>query len=95
MRMFNPPHPGEVLRDYLGDMSVTQSAYALKITRSRLSRILNGHTAITADIALRLSALLETRAELWMDMQSEYAIWQALQKPRPVIRPLRPRQVDE
>ncbi|WP_414842703.1 HigA family addiction module antitoxin [Escherichia coli] len=89
MRMFNPHHPGAVLRDYLGGTSIVQAASALNISRSRLSRILNGHAPVTADMALRLAALLNTRAELWAGMQSEYDLWQASQKPRPVIRSLR------
>lgn len=93
MQMFNPPHPGEVLRDYLDGTSVTLAADALKITRAQLSRILNGHAAITADMALRLAALLGTSAEMWADMQSEYALWQEAQKPRPTILPLRGRLV--
>ncbi len=44
---------------------------------------------MTADMALRLAALLKTRAELWAGMQSEYDLWLASQKPRPVIRSLR------
>ncbi|XBS69331.1 HigA family addiction module antitoxin [Acerihabitans sp. KWT182] len=89
LRMFNPPHPGEVLRDYLEGISVTSAAASLKITRTQLSRILNAHAAITADMALRLSTLLGTSAEMWLDMQSEYELWQAAQRPRPVIEPLR------
>ncbi|MEE3661750.1 HigA family addiction module antitoxin [Brenneria sp. g21c3] len=92
MHIFNPPHPGEVLRDYLEGVSITQAAFALQISRSRLSRILNGHAPITADMALRLGALVNTCAEMWADMQSEYALWQALQQPRPTIRPLRHRR---
>jgi len=88
MHMFNPPHPGKVLRDYLEGVSVTDAAIALKITRTQLSRILNAHAAITADMALRLSCLLGTSAEMWVDMQSEYELWQASQKPRPIIEPL-------
>ena len=88
MHMFNPPHPGEVLRDYLDGSSVTEAANALKVTRTQLSRILNGHSAITADMALRLADLLGTSAEMWVDMQSEYALWQEMQKPRPVIHRL-------
>ncbi|EEZ3781593.1 HigA family addiction module antidote protein, partial [Escherichia coli] len=68
MRMFNPHHPGAVLRDYLGGTSIVQAASALNISRSRLSRILNGHAPVTADMALRLAALLNTRAELWAGM---------------------------
>lgn len=94
MQMFNPPHPGEVLRDYLDGVSITDAANALQITRAQLSRILNDHAAITADMALRLAALLDTSAEMWIDMQSEYALWLEAQKPRPVIRPLRSHLAD-
>ncbi|MCB2256870.1 HigA family addiction module antidote protein [Escherichia albertii] len=88
MHMFNQPHPGNVLRDYLDGVSVTQAASRLQMSRSRLSRILNGHAPVTADMALRLAALLNTCAELWTGMQSEYDLWQASQKPLSVIRPL-------
>jgi len=60
MRMFNPPHPGEVLRDYLGGVSVTDSAKHLRVTRVALSRILNGSAGISAEMALRLSDALGT-----------------------------------
>jgi addiction module HigA family antidote len=58
--IFNPAHPGEVLRDYLGEMTVGEAAARLGITRAHLSRILNGHTGITAPMSLRLSAALGT-----------------------------------
>ena len=88
MQMFNPPHPGEVLRDYLTGISVTEAANSLKVTRTQLSRLLNGRAGISADMALRLSALLGTSAEMWTGMQSEYELWQERQKPRPEIKPL-------
>ena len=84
MHMFNPPHPGDVLRDYLDGVSITQAASRLQVSRSRLSRILNGHAPVTADMALRLAALLNTRAELWTGMQSEYGLWQASQNHDPL-----------
>ena len=58
--IFNPAHPGEVLRDYLGELSVSEAASRLGLTRAHLSRILNGHTGITANTSLRLSAALGT-----------------------------------
>ena len=61
--IFNPVHPGEVLRDYLGDMTVGEAASRLGITRAHLSRILNGHAGITAAMSLRLSAALGTSAD--------------------------------
>ena len=64
MRMHNPPHPGEVLRDYLGTISVTDAAEHLGVTRASLSRILNGSAGISAEMALRLSEAMGTTPEL-------------------------------
>ena len=80
MRMFDPPHPGTVLRDYLGSISVTTAATHLGVTRATLSRILNGSAGISAEMALRLSDALGTSPELWIGMQSQYDLWQASQK---------------
>jgi antitoxin HigA-1 len=77
MRMHNPPHPGEVLRDYLGDLSVTDAARHLGVTRANLSRILNGSAGISAEMALRLSEAMGTSPELWTGMQSQYELWHA------------------
>ena len=87
-RMHNPAHPGAVLREYLGDMSVTDAAAALGITRTALSRILNEKAGISADMALRLESALGTSAEMWTGMQSQYELWVASQTARPNIRPL-------
>src|ERR1700733_1421724 len=77
MRMHNPPHPGLVLREYLGDLAVTTAAANLRITRVTLSRVLNGKAGISAAMAIRLSAALGTTPELWMNMQSQYDLWRA------------------
>lgn len=82
MRMFNPPHPGTVLRDYLGDVRVTAAAKHLGITRVALSRILNGSAGISAEMALRLADALGTSPELWTGMQAQYDLWQASKKRR-------------
>ncbi|MFW9595289.1 MAG: HigA family addiction module antitoxin [Macromonas sp.] len=87
-RMHNPPHPGEVLQEWLADVTVTRAATSLGVTRAYLSRILHGQASISADMALRLSALLGTSAELWLGMQSAYDLWQAAQRPRPAVQPL-------
>src|SRR5208283_648147 len=65
MRMHNPPHPGRVLREYLGTRSVTDTAKHLGVTRVALSRILNGSAGISADMALKLADALGTSPELW------------------------------
>jgi addiction module HigA family antidote len=89
MRMFNPPHPGQVLRDYLGEVSVTNAAKHLGVTRVALSRILNGGAGISADMALRLSDALGTSPELWAGMQAQYDLWQASKKRRKRVARLR------
>jgi len=83
--MHNPAHPGEVLREYLGDMTVTAAAHQLGVTRVALSRILNGSNGISADMALRLEAALGTSAQMWADMQAKYDLYKARQKQRPHI----------
>ena len=88
MRMFNPPHPGVVLRDYLGGVSVSDAAKHLGITRVALSRILNGSAGISAEMALRLSEALGTSPELWIGMQAQYDLWQASKKRRRKVRRL-------
>ena len=75
--MFNPAHPGEVLKDCLGDMTVKEAEARLRVTRATLSRILNGHSGITAGMSLRLSAALGTSPEFWLKMQVQYDLWNA------------------
>ena len=82
MTMFNPPHPGTVLKEYLGEISVTTAATHLGITRAALLRILNGGAGISPDMALRFADALGTSAELWAGMQAQYDLWQASKKRR-------------
>lgn len=84
-RMHNPAHPGEVLREYLGELTVTNAAAKLGVSRVALSRILNGTNGISADMALRLEDALGTSAEMWAAMQVKYDLWVASQQPRPKI----------
>ncbi len=85
--MHNPPHPGEVLREWLGDMSVTEAAQRLGVARATLSRVLNGSSGISADMALRLQAALGTSPEMWMGLQDDYELWLASKAKRPRINP--------
>jgi len=87
--MFNPPHPGTVLKEYLGDVSVTTAADHLGVTRAALSRILNGSAGISAEMALRLADSLGTSPELWARMQAQYDLWQASKKRRRKLSRLR------
>jgi len=79
MRMHIPPHPGLVLREYLGNLGVSTAAAHLRVTRVTLSRVLNGKSGISAAMAIRLAAALGTTPELWMNMQSQYDLWRARQ----------------
>ncbi len=79
-RQHNPPHPGEVLRDGVlaeRGVSVTELAKRLGVTRVALSRVLNGKAAISAEMAVRLSAALGGSAESWLHMQATYDLWHA------------------
>ena len=74
-RMYNPPHPGEVLRDGVfngSDITVTDFADRLGVSRVTLSRVLNGKSGIRADMALRLAAALGGSAKSWLTMQAAY-----------------------
>jgi antitoxin HigA-1 len=88
MRMHNPPHPGRVLREYLGTVSVTDAAKHLGVTRVALSRILNGSAGISAAMALKLSDALGTTPELWIGMQTQYDLWRASQHRHKRVTPL-------
>jgi antitoxin HigA-1 len=83
--MYNPPHPGELLREYLGDTPVTVAARRLKVARSTLSRLLNGRASFTASMALRLSDAFGTEPRIWLDLQQQYDLWRASRRKRPKI----------
>lgn len=84
--IFNPAHPGEVLKDYLGKMTVKEAAARLRVTRATLSRILNGHAGISAGMSLRLSLALGTSPEFWLRMQLQFDLWHARKKAPKVRR---------
>jgi antitoxin HigA-1 len=85
-RMHNPAHPGEVLREYLPEnLTVTEAAKRLGVTRQSLSALLNGRAGVSAKMALRLEAALGTSAEMWLEMQAGYELWQARQHARPKV----------
>lgn len=79
MSMHNPCHAGEVLKEYLGDISISTAAKHLEVTRVALSRIINGKAGISADMAVRLSILLGTTPQFWLNMQVNYELWKASQ----------------
>ena len=80
--MHDPAPPGEVLAGWIDDLglSVTTFAKHLGISRIMLSRILNEHAAVTADMDLRLSEPLGTTPGFWLQMQTQRDLWQARQR---------------
>jgi addiction module HigA family antidote len=77
MNMHNPPHPGEVLREWLDGVTVTDAAQRLGVTRAALSRVLNSTAAISPAMDLRLAKALGTTPGSWYAMQANYDMWQA------------------
>jgi addiction module HigA family antidote len=74
--MHNPPHPGEVIREYLGDITVSAAAQHLGVGRVTLSRVLNGKAAVSPEMAVRLAGAFGTSSpEVWLRMQAKYDLW--------------------
>ena len=83
MEMYNPAHPGEVLKElYIEplNLTVTEVAEALGVSRKTLSALVNGHYGVSPDMAMRLAKAFGTTAKLWLNMQQNYDLWQAKQR---------------
>ena len=82
MKMHNPPHPGEVLKKLCLEplnVTVTEAARSLGVSRKTLSSILNGRAGISPEMAIRLSIAFGTSAESWLNHQLQYELWHAEQ----------------
>jgi addiction module HigA family antidote len=92
MEMFNPPHPGLILKDTVlredGGISVKEFAEKLGMTRTAISRVVNGKASISPELAVRLAAFLNITARSWLTMQAEYDLWRIRNKRRPKIQRL-------
>ena len=83
MVMHNPPHPGEVIRELCIDpldLTVTEAAQGLGVSRKTLSALLNGHFGISTEMAIRLSKAFGGSPESWLIQQIQYDLWQVMQK---------------
>ena len=79
MSMHNPPHPGEFIREvYLDKLNVSSRTVAakLKVSPSTFTRLLNGKSSVTPEMAIRLSKTLGRSPESWLAMQNNYDLWQ-------------------
>ncbi len=80
MTMHNPPHPGEFIREtYIEpfDISIRSLAESLGVSPSTLARVVSTRSAISPEMALRLSKALGRSPESWLAMQHNYDLWQA------------------
>ncbi len=84
--MFNPAHPGRILRGYLEDTNITHFAKHIGVSRVTLSKILNCRGGISAEMSLRLSSALGTHSSFWFEMQTDYDFAQAKRKKLPEIQ---------
>jgi antitoxin HigA-1 len=94
-RMKNPPHPGRSIRDAClepMDLTVTEGAKVLGVTRATLSNLINGRAGISPEMAIRLAKAFGGIPETWLKLQMQYDLAQALKseaglKVRRVTRP--------
>jgi addiction module HigA family antidote len=80
MKMHNPPHPGEVLRQLCLEplnLTITDAARSLGVSRKALSALVNGRAGISPEMAVRLSIAFNTSAESWLNQQLQYDLWHA------------------
>ena len=79
-----PLHPGVIIKDILIDntnLTISEAANRLGVTRTTLSRLLNQHAGVSPEMALRLSKLLNTSIDIWVNLQSQYDIWNVAHQP--------------
>jgi antitoxin HigA-1 len=88
MLMHNPACPGELLREFMGDRSVTELAKHLSVARTTLSRVLNGRNAVSVELSVRLGEALALSPDFFAKAQLQYDLWRQLQKKRRSIKPL-------
>ncbi len=82
MQMFNPTHPGKILKEiYLKDYNLTVTAFALKIgvSRNAASELINERSGVSAEMALKLQKAFNVSAQYWLDLQTQYDLWKASQ----------------
>lgn len=92
-QMYQPPHPGETLKEDILpalNLTITEAAKQLGVTRATLSRVLNKRAAISPEMALRIERWLGVenggRADLWLGQQTTYDLWQVRKSRIPKVQ---------
>jgi addiction module HigA family antidote len=82
MGMYDPPHPGEIIRELCVEplgLTVTEASRSLGVTRKTLSALLNGRSGVSPEMALRLSRVFGRSPEGWLKLQAQYDLWRTKQ----------------
>ena len=82
MRMYNPPHPGEIIREFCTEplgLTVTSAAKSLGVSRKTFSALLNGRSGISPEMAMRLSRVFGRSPEGWLKLQLQFDLWRTQQ----------------
>ena len=87
MRPMNrrPTTPGTLLKELFLEprgISINKFATATRLTRKHISNIVNGHSALSSETAVKFGAVLDTSPELWMNAQRAIDIYDAVQRLR-------------
>ena len=84
MAMFNPAHPGEIIKDLVIEslgLTITDVASHLDVSRKTLSKVLNARGSVTPEMAVRLElAFGKPSADHWLRLQNAYDLWQTRQQ---------------
>jgi antitoxin HigA-1 len=95
MEMYNPAHPGAILKDALEGVPMTVGEFAahLGVSRNTLSRILNERASVTPEMSIRLAeAFGQPTLDIWFKIQNKYDFWHAKQAKRSHVRPIKVNQ---
>jgi antitoxin HigA-1 len=93
MEMYNPPHPGESIKVlYMEPLKLTVKALAerLGVERKAVSRLINGHVGVSAEMAIRLGKAFNTTPDLWLNKQRGYDLWHAKQRMKKEAAKIKP-----
>ena len=92
-RKICPNHPGTVLKAFFLDelnITIKDFAEAIGVSRKAVSAIVNQHKSITPEMAIRFSKALNTTADIWLNLQKNYDLWQAVHGNKTIFDKIKP-----
>jgi addiction module HigA family antidote len=88
-----PSHPGTVLKAFFLDelgISIKDFAEAIGVSRKAISAIVNQHKSVTPEMSVRFSRALNTSADVWLNLQKNYDLWQVVHKEKTIFKKIKP-----